>query len=226
MRVKNNTQRFQAFVQDLQESFWGDFQGRTRELLERLLESDAEQQMADYLGLKWHERAGAAERVDCRNGFYERDYVTPLGRIRLRIPRTRQRSFLPPLDRAVGAALAGSGPADPAGLFAGDFHAPGGAGGGRADRGRGECPDRFANLPVTPNSGLDRPVVDQTGLTGNFDFLLKFSPQPPDGGRLQREDYQPAFLEALKEQLGVKLNSVTAPVDSFVIDNIEEPSAN
>ncbi len=95
MRVKNTTQRFQLFVQDLQESFWGDFQGRTREMLKKLLESDAEQQMADYLGLKWHERAGAAERVDYRNGFYERDYVTPLGVIRLRIPRTRQRSFLP-----------------------------------------------------------------------------------------------------------------------------------
>jgi putative transposase len=96
MRVKNNTQRFEAFVQDVQESFWGDFQGRTREMLKKLLEADAEQQMADYLGLKWHERAaGEAGRTDYRNGFYERDYVTPLGVIRLRIPRTRERSFLP-----------------------------------------------------------------------------------------------------------------------------------
>jgi putative transposase len=95
MRVKNSTQRFQVFVQDLQESFWGDFQGRTREMLKELLESDAEQQMADYLGLRWYERTPAAERVDYRNGFYERDYVTPLGVLRLRIPRTRERSFLP-----------------------------------------------------------------------------------------------------------------------------------
>jgi putative transposase len=95
MRVKNNTARFQAFVENLQESFWGDFQGRTREVLKKLLESDAEQQMADYLGLRWHERARPAERVDYRNGFYQRDYVTPLGVLRLRIPRTRERSFLP-----------------------------------------------------------------------------------------------------------------------------------
>ena len=96
MRVKNTTQRFQVFVRDLQESFWGDFQGRTREALKKLLEADAEQQMADYLGLNWHERAREERpRVDYRNGFYERDYVTPLGVIRLRIPRTRQRSFLP-----------------------------------------------------------------------------------------------------------------------------------
>ena len=95
MRVKNTTQRFEVFVRDLQESFWGDFQGRTREMLKKLLETDAEQQMADYLGLKWHERAKPAQRVDYRNGFYERDYVTPLGIVRLRIPRTRGRSFLP-----------------------------------------------------------------------------------------------------------------------------------
>jgi putative transposase len=95
MRVKNSTQRFQVFVRDLQESFWGDFQGQTREMLKKLLEADAEQPMADYLGLKWHERARPAERLDYRNGFYERDYVTPLGILRLRIPRTRGRSFLP-----------------------------------------------------------------------------------------------------------------------------------
>jgi hypothetical protein len=45
MRVKDNTERFRLFVRDLQESFWGDFQGRTREMLKKLLESDAEQQM-------------------------------------------------------------------------------------------------------------------------------------------------------------------------------------
>lgn len=103
MRVKNTTQRFEVFVRDLQESFWGDFQGQTRQMLKKLLETDAEQRMAEYLGLKWHERAKAEERVDYRNGFYERDYVTPLGVIRLRIPRTRERSFLPrwigPLER-------------------------------------------------------------------------------------------------------------------------------
>src|SRR5580704_11238317 len=96
MRVKNITQQFQAFVENLQESFWGDFQGQTRQRLKELLEKDAEQQMAEYLGLKWYERGSEQQpRVDYRNGFYERDYVTPLGVIRLRIPRTRQRSFLP-----------------------------------------------------------------------------------------------------------------------------------
>ncbi len=102
MRIKINTQRFEAFVRDLQESFWGDFQGRTRETLQELLEADSEQQMADYLGLQWHERpAGEAGRIDYRNGFYEREYVTPLGVLRLRVSRTRLRSFLPRGMRAL-----------------------------------------------------------------------------------------------------------------------------
>jgi hypothetical protein len=44
MRVKNITQRV---VQNLQESFWGDFQGQTRQRLKEVLEKDAQQQMAE-----------------------------------------------------------------------------------------------------------------------------------------------------------------------------------
>ena len=101
MRVKNTTQRFKVFVQNLQESFWGDFQGRTRETLRKLLEADSEQQMAEYLGLKWHERAtGGGPRIDYRNGSYEREYVTRFGVLGFRVSRTRLRSFLP---RGMGA---------------------------------------------------------------------------------------------------------------------------
>src|SRR6202049_2545299 len=58
--------------------------------------------MAEHLGLKWHERpAGEAGRIDYRNGFYEREYVTPLGVIRFRVSRTRLRSFLPRGMRAL-----------------------------------------------------------------------------------------------------------------------------
>lgn len=60
-------------------------------MLKKFLQADAEPQMADYLGLKWHERGKPVERADYRNGFYERDYVTPLSIVRLRIPRTRFR---------------------------------------------------------------------------------------------------------------------------------------
>jgi len=64
--------------------------------LQRLLEADSEQQLADYLGLEPYQRnEGPGERVDSRNGYYERDYVTSAGSIRIRVRRTRKRSFLP-----------------------------------------------------------------------------------------------------------------------------------
>ena len=59
MRVKNTTQRFEAFVREMQESFWGDFQGRTRETLQKLLE--AVDEVAQSLGRDggvFHERQG------------------------------------------------------------------------------------------------------------------------------------------------------------------------
>ena len=96
MRRDYSTERFRGFLQELKESFWGDVQGKVRDTLKRLLEEDSEQRMQEYLGLKWYERAeGSQERVDSRNGFYERDYVTRWGVIRFRVRRTRQRSFLP-----------------------------------------------------------------------------------------------------------------------------------
>jgi uncharacterized protein (TIGR03435 family) len=82
------------------------------------------------------------------------------------------------------------------------------------------------NLAIVPNISLDRPVADRTGLAGKFDFALKFSPEPADGAKPTPEDYQPAFLQALKDQLGLKLESTTGPITTFVVDHIEEPSPN
>jgi transposase-like protein len=96
MRSHYSTERFRGFVQDLKESFFGDLQGQVQQTLKTMLEVDSEQQMEEYLGLRWYERPAEGEvRPDSRNGFYERDYVTPVGVIRLRVPRTRRRSFLP-----------------------------------------------------------------------------------------------------------------------------------
>jgi transposase-like protein len=96
MRHDYSTEQFQAFRQEVRESFWGQVRWRTQHALEQMLDADSEQQMAEYLGLARYERVEEPqERVDSRNGFYERDYVTPLGAIRLRVRRTRKRSFLP-----------------------------------------------------------------------------------------------------------------------------------
>jgi len=46
--------------------------------------------MERYPGLKWYERAAEGPREDSRNGWYERDYSTILGPLRLRIRRMRK----------------------------------------------------------------------------------------------------------------------------------------
>ena len=98
MRTDYSTERFQGFLREMKESFWGELQGKVRDTLKHWLEADSEQRMEEYLGLRWYERA--EEREDSRNGFYERDYVTPWGVIRFRVRRTRKQSFLPRMLRA------------------------------------------------------------------------------------------------------------------------------
>jgi uncharacterized protein (TIGR03435 family) len=79
-------------------------------------------------------------------------------------------------------------------------------------------------------NGIDRPVIDQTGLTGTFDFTFGFAPQPivvqPSGAVVPGISPGPTFVEALKEQLGLKLVAQRGAVDIFVIDHIEEPTPN
>jgi uncharacterized protein (TIGR03435 family) len=78
--------------------------------------------------------------------------------------------------------------------------------------------------------GVDRPVIDKTGLVGKYDFVVEFTPQIngplPPGVNFQPDESGPTFLEALKEQLGLKLDSQTGPVPVIVIDHVEPPSEN
>jgi uncharacterized protein (TIGR03435 family) len=71
-------------------------------------------------------------------------------------------------------------------------------------------------------SQIETPVVDHTGLTGYYDFTLQFgrpwSATNPDGW--------PDMVTAAREQLGLKLESVKAPIDVFVIDHMEMPTQN
>jgi len=71
---------------------------------------------------------------------------------------------------------------------------------------------------------VDRTVVDQTGLKGQYDFTLKYTYDetraPADGTA------PPSLFTAVQEQLGLKLEKVKAPADVLVIDHIERPSEN
>ncbi len=88
------TEQFQHFVQDLKESFWGDLYGATREAWKKFLDAESLRERDRYLGVGWYERTGEGRR-DYRNGFYERDYTTVFGTLKLRIARTRNKNFLP-----------------------------------------------------------------------------------------------------------------------------------
>jgi uncharacterized protein (TIGR03435 family) len=88
---------------------------------------------------------------------------------------------------------------------------------------------------------IDRPVVDQTGLDGTFDFVLEYKPankngfpatlsQAPDappGAPAPSDEFEGTpFVEALQQQLGLKLVRTKAPVQTLVIDDVERPSEN
>jgi transposase-like protein len=85
--------RFQHFLAELKETFWGDLQQQTRLAWTKLLQAQSERERDRYLGFTPYER-GPGKR-DARNGYYERSYVTRLGTLRLRVARTRKKNFLP-----------------------------------------------------------------------------------------------------------------------------------
>ena len=76
---------------------------------------------------------------------------------------------------------------------------------------------------ISLNGNLDRPLVDRTGLRGTFDVSL--TPAPPDADAAP-EPPGAAFLQDVNAQLGLKVQSITAPVRSLIIDHIEEPTPN
>jgi uncharacterized protein (TIGR03435 family) len=70
---------------------------------------------------------------------------------------------------------------------------------------------------------LDRPVVDETGLPGRYDFILKWT---PDNLPTNEPGAAPGIFTAVQEELGLKLEATKGPADVLVIDQVEGPSAN
>jgi uncharacterized protein (TIGR03435 family) len=76
-----------------------------------------------------------------------------------------------------------------------------------------------------------RPVIDQTGLTGKYDYNLEFAPEnmrPTDAGASPTSsDPAPTLLVAIQDQLGLKLEAKKLPVDIVIVDHIEKsPTEN
>ncbi len=95
---------------------------------------------------------------------------------------------------------------------------------------------RWSIAQFSRSLGLDRPVIDKTGIDGLFDIHLEFAlddttravlpanrpdtiyPDDPTGGT--------SIFTAVQEQLGLKLESAKGPGEFLVIDHVERPSEN
>ena len=122
-----------------------------------------------------------------------------------------------------------------------------------ANRTRARCPTMFfpggmsvrAMDMVAFSSALERivrrPVSDKTGLQGTFDFDLLYAPEtleapagstvvgataggPPPAGPASQSGA--SLFDALRDQLGLRLEGGRAPVDVLVVDNVQPPTEN
>lgn len=87
------------------------------------------------------------------------------------------------------------------------------------------------SLPAqTGLATFPRPVIDRTGLSGTYDFSLEWTQAVAGdmavGPNAPGEVRGPSMAQALKQQLGLKLESTKGPVELLVIDHVEQPTAN
>ena len=89
--------------------------------------------------------------------------------------------------------------------------------------------DFFASGPLSRVPETDgRVVINKTGLTGSYDFTLKWTPDSggPAGSAPAADNSGPSLFTALEEQLGLKLVSQKGSVETLVVESVERPSAN
>ncbi len=100
--------------------------------------------------------------------------------------------------------------------------------------GRGRSQGFAATISMLANTlsnATGRPVIDKTGLTGKYDYILEWTPDAGAAGPGQDapppvDSPGPTIFTALQEQLGLKLESSKGPVENIVIDRVDHPSAN
>ena len=94
---------------------------------------------------------------------------------------------------------------------------------------------RFGGFPLSLfatgiSNRVGRAVVDRTGLTGNWDFELTYAAElapgalPPGAPPPPPDPDAPDLFTAVREQLGLKLDSTKGPVEVLVIDSVERPT--
>jgi len=114
------------------------------------------------------------------------------------------------------------------------------AGGGRISMGRGRITFQAGPIEILAqqlSNQLGRTVINKTGLTGNYDFELKWTPDQGDQQLGPREvggpepapsadANGPSIFTAVQEQLGLKLESAKGPGEILVINRVEKPAEN
>jgi len=88
-----------------------------------------------------------------------------------------------------------------------------------------------SSLAYSLSGEVGRTVIDKTGLTGNYDFELKWTPEAEagtsvDNGQTGPQSTASSIFTAVQEQLGLKLQPAKGPVETLVVDHVEKPSPN
>jgi uncharacterized protein (TIGR03435 family) len=78
----------------------------------------------------------------------------------------------------------------------------------------------MAMLATALEETLHRPVQDQTGIKGDFDFKFEYAADETNPGEF------PSLFTAIQEQLGLRLESAKGPVEMLVVERAEKPSGN
>jgi len=79
---------------------------------------------------------------------------------------------------------------------------------------------------LSMEGAFGRSVVDRTGLEGRWDFTLEWLPEPKPGAAPDPDAQGPTFLEAMHEQLGLKVEPARASLEVLVVDRVERPAEN
>ena len=83
----------------------------------------------------------------------------------------------------------------------------------------------MAQLATALSVFVGRFVVDKTGLPGGYDIELTWMPDVAVSPEDRADSTGPSIFTALREELGLKVAPLTAPVQVLVVDHAEEPAA-
>jgi uncharacterized protein (TIGR03435 family) len=161
-------------------------------------------------------------------------YALVAARSGLKLPPPKEGACVSPAPDAVpewaGGRMTPPGQAPPPLARCGSVSVMLDARGARMQGGKIPMPEFIRILSMV----LGRTVVDKTGFTALFDVRLDFLPDeataamppPPPDAAGASPDSSPSILVALREQLGLRLESTKGPVEVIVVDHVEQPSAN